>query len=516
MGHKMINNIKHAISGVLSLRGDPKRLLTEIYKLLSNFLPIDTMSMAIYTPNNGILNYKAFVINKNTILLDEFIKLSSMGQKTVDEFIKTTQKIFSFDNSHDIPYAKEVINFFRVKDNVSTLIVYNKVGIKKYAGLVFAAYGQNRYKQEHIDLANHLNDVFIELIQHLLLELKETSKKRQHLTENKEVRDLIEYQRIDLVLNSQRGLRDILNQVEQIAPLDSPVLITGETGVGKELVANLIHGASHRVDGPFICVNCGAIPESLLDSELFGYEKGAFTGAGQMRAGYFEQANNGSLFLDEIGELTLAAQVKLLRALQNKMIQRVGGTHAIPVDVRIIAATNRDLISMIKERKFRADLWYRLNVFPIEVPPLRKRKSDIPTLVQYVINNKLFEMNLPFQPVLGTNAMKQILMYDWPGNVRELQNVIERELILCKGSPLTFSNLTERMPDSKKGRIVIENEPFLTMDQMMIKHIQKSLKLSKGKIDGPGGAAELLAMNPSTLRARMRKLGIKVRKYDED
>lgn len=512
---KVINDIKQKISQIIYQRYDSGRILIEIYKLLSNYLPIDTMSMAIYRPDIGILNYKAFVINKKAILLDESIQISATGQKTFGELIANTISPLAFNNSQEISYAKEVINFFRVKDSVSTLIFYTKTGIKKYAGLVFAAYGQNRYQPEHIAFANLLNDVFVEVIHQILLQLKENRKARQKLSKHKEIRDLLEYQRIDLVLNSQNGLRNILNQIEQVAPLDSPVLITGETGVGKELAANLLHGASNRMDGPFVCVNCGAIPESLLDSELFGYEKGAFTGAGQMRAGYFEQANKGSLFLDEVGELTLAAQVKLLRALQNKMIQRVGGTQTIPVDVRVIAATNRDLLVMIKEKKFRPDLWYRLNVFPIEIPPLRKRKTDIPALVQYMINNKLFEMNLPFQPVLGNRAMEQLINYNWPGNVRELQNVIERALILCKGAPLTFLNLSENVSDQSQDidNHGISDEPFLTMAQMMVIHIQKSLTLSKGKIDGPGGAAELLDMNPSTLRARIRKLGIEHKRF---
>jgi transcriptional regulator with GAF, ATPase, and Fis domain len=304
----------------------------------------------------------------------------------------------------------------------------------------------------------------------------------------------------------------VIQQVEQVAPLDSPVLITGETGVGKELIANSLHGTSNRSKGPFIAVNCGAIPESLLDSELFGFEKGAFTGADQKKAGYFEQADNGSLFLDEVGELSLQAQTKLLRVLQNKTIQRVGGNKQLPIDVRVIAATNRNLERMMKERRFRRDLWYRLNVFPIKVPPLRDRKRDIPVLVQYLINNKLLEMNLPFQPCFAPKAIEQLIAYDWPGNIRELQNILERALILCKGTPMSFAGLALKNANPEGQTDAYQNGRFLNMEEMMVRHINQSLILSNGKIDGPGGAAELLKMNPSTLRARMKKLNIKINK----
>jgi hydrogenase-4 transcriptional activator len=304
----------------------------------------------------------------------------------------------------------------------------------------------------------------------------------------------------------------VVNQVGQVGPLESPVLITGETGVGKELIARMLHGISNRSDGPFIAVNCGGLPESLLDSELFGFEKGALTGAVQKRAGYFEQADKGSLFLDEVGELPFQAQTKLLRVLQPQTFQRVGGSQPVSIDVRVIAATHRNIPDMIKGQTFRKDLWYRLNVFPIEVPPLRDRKSDIPVLVQYLINRKLYEMNLSFKPHLAPGAMEQLIEYDWPGNVRELQNVLERALILSKGAPLSFPNLVPKRTENSSADncTSFENGKFLSMEEMMTKHIYMGLKLSQGKIGGPGGAAELLKMHPSTLRARMKKLNIKI------
>jgi len=500
--------ISDGLSEIVTQDYDSRQIIVGLYKLLSDFLPIDTMSIPVINPVSGLWNYKAFVLNKKAIFLDETIKLSDEGKKAVEEIKNNT--ILIINNSSENIISREVVNYFGIKDLISTLSIFVKSGKSRFVALLFAAYGTNRYKTEHIDLLTPLTDSLAKILHRLLFKMQEINEKKRLISENPEISTVLKYHRIDLVLNSQAGLRDVMGQIEHVAPLDSPVLITGETGVGKELVADAVHGASKRVDGPLVSVNCGAIPESLLDSELFGFEKGAFTGAGQMRQGYFEQADKGSLFLDEIGELSLQAQVKLLRALQNKTIQRVGASKTISVDVLVIAATNRDLVRTIKEGSFRPDLWYRLNVFPIEVPPLRKRKKDIPTLVQYLINSKLFEMNLPFTPSLGPHAMAQLLGYDWPGNVRELQNIIERGLILCRGKPLSFPNLGPNSPGDATLSPDFSEVPFPSMAQMMTRHIQNSLELSGGKIDGVGGAAELLHMNPSTLRARMKKLGIKI------
>ncbi len=221
-----------------------------------------------------------------------------------------------------------------------------------------------------------------------------------------------------------------MHKVRQVATINSPVLLLGETGVGKDVIANAIHYSSTRSGNPIITVNCGAIPESLIDSELFGHEKGAFTGAISQRRGRFERADSGTIFLDEIGELPLQVQVKLLRVLQNREFERVGGTETIRPDIRIIAATNRNLEQMVNEKKFREDLWFRLNVFPIYVPPLRARKEDIPELAHHFVEIKSVELKLPAFPKISSKAMGLLTSYDWPGNVRELQNVVERELIL--------------------------------------------------------------------------------------
>jgi transcriptional regulator with GAF, ATPase, and Fis domain len=301
-----------------------------------------------------------------------------------------------------------------------------------------------------------------------------------------------------------------MHKVRQVAPTDSPVLLMGETGVGKDIIANAIHLGSSRRNGPFIPVNCGAIPDSLLDSELFGHEKGAFTGALAQKRGRFERADRGTILLDEIGEMPLEAQVRLLRVLQHREIERVGGADRIPVDIRIIAATNKDLPAMVKDGRFREDLWFRLNVFPITVPPLRDRKSDMPALVHHFIQRKTRELKIAEEPQLAPGAIDDLQGYDWPGNVRELENLVERAMILHRGEPLSFDDLGVSLP--QKVTAAGTGEDQLHLDAVISCHIRHVLGMTGGKIHGPDGAGELLGINPNTLRAKMRKLGIPFRK----
>ena len=446
------------------------------------------------------------------MLLNEVMQLND-DALIMGEVIRK-ERYLLINNSNLMPPAKVLINHFRVKAPISLLSAICRFAEDRFAGLTLAAYGVDRYQPEHVALLNLIHDAIFKTVSCMLENIDRDSRARNAVSSIEEIRELLEHQRIDLTLNSQNGLKTVINQVEQVGPLESPVLITGETGVGKELVARLIHGVSRRCDAPFITVNCGALPESLLDSELFGYEKGAFTGAEDTRVGYFEQADTGILFLDEVGELSLQAQAKLLRVLQHQTFQRVGGCRPVTVDVRVIAATHRDLPALIRAGTFRQDLWFRLNVFPIEVPPLRKRKDDMPILVQYLVNSKLYEMNLSFEPDLSPEVMEKLTAYDWPGNIRELQNVLERALILSDGGRLRIPDLAPRPMDGSGASPTpsAANGRFLSMDEMITRHIHESLKLSNGKVGGPGGAAELLQMHPSTLRARMKKLNISTRR----
>jgi transcriptional regulator with GAF, ATPase, and Fis domain len=308
-------------------------------------------------------------------------------------------------------------------------------------------------------------------------------------------------------------------RVAQVAPTDVPVLLLGETGSGKEVVAREIHRRSARAAGPVVRINCGAIPPGLIDSELFGHERGSFTGAVAARAGWFERADGGTLFLDEIGELAADAQVRLLRVVQDGTFERVGGARTYRADVRIVAATHRDLFSMVRAGTFREDLWYRIGVFPVPIPSLRERPQDIPALAAHFAWRA--GQRLTGAPLAPTPADIDLLVsYSWPGNVRELAAVIERATILGGGHALAIAaalggatQAATRVTSApfhaaSAQRSTGSEREFPTLDVAMSRHIEGALQVTRGKIEGPAGAAALLGINPHTLRARMRKLGI--------
>jgi formate hydrogenlyase transcriptional activator len=306
------------------------------------------------------------------------------------------------------------------------------------------------------------------------------------------------------VIGESPAFRKVIELVKAVAPTQTTALLLGETGTGKEVLARAIHDLSPRSDKPFIRVNCAALPAGLIESELFGHERGAFTGAGQRRAGRFELANKGTLFLDEIGEMPLEAQVKLLRVLQDGMVDRVGGTQPISVDVRLIAATNADLTAGVSKGLFRADLFYRLHIFPISVPPLRERRQDIILLAQHFLSRLGVKMNRP-QLKFDAPSLQRLMDYNWPGNVRELQNVIERAVILSHSSTISVDEVF--LPASTVS--LPQEEHSLNLGELERTHILKVLEQTNWRIYGTGGAAELLGLNPETLRSRIRKLGIR-------
>ncbi|WP_420153748.1 sigma-54-dependent transcriptional regulator [Siphonobacter sp.] len=306
------------------------------------------------------------------------------------------------------------------------------------------------------------------------------------------------------IIGQSGRITKVLEQVRLVAPSDTSVLITGESGTGKELIAKSIHRLSRRSKAPFVTVNCAALPLNLIESELFGYEKGAYTGANQKRIGKFEQAQGGTIFLDEIGELPLEAQVKLLRVLQEKEIERLGSETSIRVDVRILAATNRVLEKEVAEGRFRLDLYYRLSVFPIELPPLRERQEDILLLANYFLNQ--FSTKLDRQPLtFGPEAMQQLVAYTWPGNIRQLEHLIERHVLMTSERMITRIQLP---PDSP-----VHSHEIKTMEELERDHILHTLKTCQGKVSGRGGAAELLGLPAQTLYTKMKRLGIKLDFY---
>ncbi|MBT3254941.1 MAG: sigma 54-interacting transcriptional regulator [Deltaproteobacteria bacterium] len=301
------------------------------------------------------------------------------------------------------------------------------------------------------------------------------------------------------IIGQSDALKYVLFKVEQVAPTDATVVILGETGTGKELIARALHNASGRKDRPLIKVNCATLPSNLIESELFGHEKGAFTSAQARQVGRFELANGGTLFLDEIGELPLELQPKLLRALQDGEFERLGSSRTIQTDVRVIAATNRDLEKEVKNGRFRQDLWYRLNVFPLTVPPLQQRVEDIPLLVN-AFSNKFGKKLGKKIKAIPSKTIKALQKYPWPGNVRELENVLERAVITCKDGKLQVE-----IPTSS----TLSVDDTKTLEEMECEHIVRTLENTYWKIQGANGAAERLGLNPSTLRTRMNKLGIK-------
>ncbi|MBL7649042.1 MAG: sigma 54-interacting transcriptional regulator [Candidatus Hydrogenedentes bacterium] len=315
------------------------------------------------------------------------------------------------------------------------------------------------------------------------------------------------------IIGAKGGLRSVLERAALVSRSEVPVLIFGETGAGKEVVARAIHDSSPRANGPFIRVNCGAIPHELIDSELFGHEKGSFTGATGSRRGWFERADGGTLFLDEIGELSAAAQVRLLRVVQEGVFERVGGEQSLHVNVRIVAATHRDLAMMVREHSFREDLWYRIAVFPIMLPPLRERLEDIPELAAHFADRAARRFGL--RPQTPTEADLALLAaYSWPGNVREFASVLDRAALLGDGARLEvaaalgIAPVGQRASGQAVAPDIAETGPIVTLDEAMKRHIERALAHTGGKIEGKGGVADLLDINPHTLRARMRKLRV--------
>jgi formate hydrogenlyase transcriptional activator len=370
--------------------------------------------------------------------------------------------------------------------------------------LNLAAYAENAFYPEQFPLLTRVaGQIAIALrnaFSYERIEALNAQLAREKLYLEDEIRGEFQFEEI---IGRSRALARVLREIQTVAPTGSTVLISGETGSGKELVARAIHQLGTRRERAFVKLNCAAIPTGLLESELFGHEKGAFTGAINTRIGRFELANQGTVFLDEVGEIPLELQPKLLRVLQEREFERLGSSRTLRTDARLIAATNRDLASLSAEHKFRQDLFYRLNVFPITVPPLRDRREDIPMLVRHFAQTFARRMKKPIETI-PTEAMDALTRYDWPGNIRELQNLIERAVILTTGQRLEvpLAALSARSPASQPA------DPVVTLEQADRRHIVAALERSNWVIAGPNGAALRLGIKRSTLQFRMRKLGI--------
>ena len=374
-------------------------------------------------------------------------------------------------------------------------------------GITFFSRKSKGFGREDVMVLEELEDMLKDSLRKILLEEKpllpeaRTAKKRVVEQPYKEGYEKV----FKGIIGSSPALLEVLDQLRIVAPTSTSVMIMGESGTGKERIAHAVHQLSPRRLKPFIIVNCAALPLSLIESELFGHEKGAFTGAGEKRIGKFEQADGGTIFLDEIGELPLESQVKLLRVLQEKEIERIGGNQRKKVDVRIIAATNRTMEKEVAEGRFRLDLYYRLNVFPLELPSLRDRRNDIPELVQYFVDEYSAIINKSVRSVSDL-VMNQLIRYSWPGNIRELSHVMERSVLLAKSDVITEVTLPRVMGGEQEGE---EKGYYVkSFEENERDHILAVLKRCFGRVAGEGGAAELLKVPPTTLTSKIKRLGI--------
>ena len=403
-------------------------------------------------------------------------------------------------------FRPDLVEFYRTNNIRSGFWIGLSTPRGIHGGLAFSSTNVDAYTAEDREFMQHIGRQ-VAIATENAIAFEEINELRRHIEDEKvyleeEIRS--EY-RFDEIVGSGPALRGVLRQIETAAPTDSSILIQGETGTGKELVARAIHRLSSRANGTFIKLNCASVPAGLIESELLGHEKGAFTGAVAQRIGRFELAHRGTLFLDEIGEMPLEMQPKLLRVLQDGQFERLGGTLTMHSDFRLVAATNRDLRAMVAMQQFRADLFYRINVFPITLPALRERREDIPTLVRYFVQEFATRMRKNIESI-PVEVMETLVNYSWPGNIRELRNIVERSVILTTGKRLTIPK--DDLHESPSARPAI----VLTMDDAERRHILDALDASQWVVGGPRGAAAMLGMKRSTLQSRMQKLGI-MRRY---
>ncbi len=485
--------------------------LCRTVEYLNQFIPVDRICLQVYEPELMAIRTVATATEQSLDQVDFLFPLPDQLRKEIlAHGIQPEQETVIIESVADNPLAAEMLRLHGIAHaSILRMNLLTRAG--RLGGVILTARDENCHTAEHARLFGLLEDPFTMALANILSHRQVLRLKELLADDNRFLSQELRQSAGEKIVGADYGLKGVMEQVRQVAPTESPVLLLGETGVGKDIIANAIHCSSPRREGPFISVNCGAIPESLLDSELFGHEQGAFTGALLKKRGRFERAHQGTLFLDEIGEMPQSAQIRLLRVLQHRDFERVGGTERIAVDIRIIAATNKDLFKEVNARRFREDLWFRINVFPIVVPPLRKRSSDIPALVQHFVDRKTKQLNIS-PPSLVDGAIDQLMAYHWPGNVRELENVVERALILHRGEPLRFDGLVVAPSLGTAQTSTVAVRPTLVLDRVIARHIATVLEMTGGKIHGPGGAGELLGMNPNTLRYKMKKLNIPFRK----
>lgn len=488
--------VNNALVSNLELR----ELFSAISACLERVLHHDYTSLALYEASSHQLRLQALEFPGGRGIIHEEMLVPVDGTPAGRSF--TTREPISLNRADLGQLHPEVLKVFAAEGLESVCCVPLIRGDRVLGTLNVASRRDRAFSPHDLDLLSHVGNQVAIAIENALA-YRQIAELKNRLTEEKvyledEIRTQYNFEEI---VGESAALRRILKQVETVAPTGSTVLIQGETGTGKELIARAIHSLSDRHERTFVKINCAAIPTGLLESELFGHEKGAFTGAISQKIGRFELAHCGTLFLDEVGDIPLEIQPKLLRVLQEQEFERLGATRTIRVDVRLVAATNRDLNQMVADRQFRSDLYYRLNVFPIVVPALRDRAEDIPILVRYFAQKHARRMSKHIETI-PSEAMQALTLYAWPGNIRELENFIERAVILSHGPRLDVP-VSELRPSP--GWLSIEKA---TLEEAERRHILRTLDETKWIIGGPGGAAARLGMKRTTLNSKMQKLGI--------
>ncbi len=492
------------ISEALIAFRDRDALVRSLWDTLRPLIAFDYLVIMRYDPVRQLILLKAVAGMEH--LDPDRPKEWPIEGSSVEILLKTGQPLYVPDLSLETRFRPDLMEVYKQHNIRCGYWIALTTPRGMHGVLAFSSCTTDAYTEEDREFMQHIGRQ-VAIATENATAFEEINDLRRHIEDEKvyleeEIRS--EY-RFDEIVGSGPALRGVLQQIETVAPTDSSILIQGETGTGKELVARAIHRLSSRANATFVKLNCAAIPAGLIESELLGHEKGAFTGAVGQRIGRFELAHRGTLFLDEIGELPLEMQPKLLRVLQDGQFERLGGTHTIHSDFRLVAATNRDLRTMVAEQQFRADLFYRVNVFPITLPALRERREDIPTLVRYFVQEFAIRMRKNIEAI-PAEVMETLVNYSWPGNIRELRNIIERSVILTPGKRLIIPK-----DDLHEARSTAHST-VLTMDDAERRHILDALDASNWVVGGPGGAAAMLGMKRSTLQSRMQKLGI-VRRY---
>ncbi|KQT26155.1 hypothetical protein ASG22_05660 [Chryseobacterium sp. Leaf405] len=499
------------LKDLISNFGTWDQYLMQICTALQPLIPYELM-IANYvsdeTPKNIFFGFLRTGFNEyQKITLESLQELTNLKLHELELILKntTTENKIICSNEYDFQKKKMEPTLHKIAGNhlgmKSNLTLPIPLSITKKGKFVFSFYSKNSsvFDEDHLEICKRLQDNFIYNVENIIAS--------QIVESQKSVTVKPLENQFEGIIGKSPVLLSVFDNISQVAPTDTTILITGESGTGKEKIATAIHNLSSRKNQPFVKINCASLPSSLIETELFGHEKGSFTGALHQHIGKFEQADKGTLFLDEIGEIPLDVQVKLLRVLQEKEIERVGSIKSIKVDIRIIAATNRNLEKEVGEGRFRLDLYYRLCVFPLQVPALRERKDDIGILTQHFISKFCEKLNRS-ELSLSSESLKSLLNYNWPGNIRELENLIERSVIMTKGDHI---NIIPLPVEDDLGSSHID-EDFLqhrTIEENERAHILKVLNQCGGRIRGDDGAAKILGVPPTTLASKMLKLGIK-------